>query len=76
MSSIKRNVKKKLLPRPGTRLFVVEDIAALIPRVLFVSRFERKRSVNEVEIQILQPEPVQVGIESRFHALGSMIGVP
>ena len=35
---------------------VVEDIAVLISRVLVVSRLKCKRSVNEVEIQIVEPE--------------------
>ncbi len=37
---------------------VIDDIAALIPRVLLVSRLKRKRSVNEVEIQVIEPESI------------------
>ena len=55
---------------------VVKDIAVLIPRILLVSRLKRKRSVNEIEIQIVEPESVQTRLESRFDALGPMIGVP
>jgi hypothetical protein len=37
---------------------------------------KRKWSVNEVEIQIVEPESVKTRLESRFHALGPMIGIP
>ena len=55
---------------------VVNDIAVLIPRILLVPRLKCKRSVNEIEIQIVEPESVQTRLESRFDALGPMIGVP
>src|ERR1700723_1803263 len=55
---------------------VVKDIAVLISRILFLPRLKRKGSVNEVEIQIVEPESVQTRLESRFDALGPMIGVP
>jgi hypothetical protein len=32
--------------------------------------------VNEIEIQILEPESVQTRLESRFDAVGPVIGVP
>jgi hypothetical protein len=32
--------------------------------------------VNEVKIQILEPEPVETRRESRFDAFGPVIGVP
>ncbi len=56
--------------------FVVDDIAVLIPWVLLVPRLKCKRSVNEVEIQISEPESFQTRLEGRFDALGPMIGVP
>ena len=55
---------------------VIDDIAVLIARVLFVSRLKCKRSVNEIEVQILELESVQARLESRFDTLGPMIGVP
>jgi hypothetical protein len=55
---------------------VVKDIAVLISRVLLVSRLKGKRSMNEVEIQILDPESAQARPEGRFDTLRSMIGVP
>src|SRR5271155_2959887 len=55
---------------------VVKDIAVLIPRILLVPRLKCKWSVNEIEIQIVEPESVQTRLESRFDALGPMIGVP
>src|ERR1700722_19462769 len=55
---------------------IVEDIAVLIPRILLVPRLKRKRSVNEIEIQIVEPESVQTRLESRFDTLGAVIGVP
>jgi hypothetical protein len=55
---------------------VIEDIAALIARVLLIARLKCIRSVNEVEIQILEPEPFETGIESRFDAFGPVIGIP
>jgi hypothetical protein len=44
---------------------VVKDIAVLIPRTLLVAWLECKRSVNQVEIQIVKPESVQTGLKSR-----------
>jgi hypothetical protein len=32
--------------------------------------------VNEIEIQIVEPEPAKTRLESRFDTLGPMIGVP
>src|SRR5712664_603900 len=55
---------------------VVKDIAVFIPRILLVSWLKRKRSVNEIEIQVLEPESIQTRLESRFDALGPVIGVP
>jgi len=55
---------------------VVKDIAVFIPRILLVPRLECKRSVNEVEIQIFEPESFQARHKSRFDALGPMIGIP
>ena len=55
---------------------VVDDIAVLIPRILLVPRLKRKWSVNEIEIQIVEPESVQTRLEGRFDALRPMIGVP
>ena len=57
-------------------LVVVNDIAVLIPRILIVPGLKCKWSVNEIEIQILEPESVQTRLESRFDALGPVIGVP
>ncbi len=55
---------------------VVKDIAVLVPRILLVPRLKGKGSVNEIEIQIVDPESRQTRLESRFDALGSMIRVP
>src|SRR5580704_5690742 len=55
---------------------VVKDIAVLIPRILLVPGLKCKWSVNEIEIQILKPEPVQARLESRFDALGPVIRIP
>jgi hypothetical protein len=55
---------------------VVKDIALLIARILIVSWLKRKRSVDEVEIQIVEPESVETRLECRFDELGPMIGVP
>ena len=43
---------------------------------MLLPRLKRKWSVNEVEIQIVEPESVKTRLESRFHALGPMIGIP
>src|SRR5260370_6909623 len=59
-----------------SHVVVVKDIAVLIPRILFVPRLKCKWSVNEIEIQTLEPESVQTRLESRFDALGPVIGVP
>src|SRR4051794_8180787 len=55
---------------------VVKDIAVLIPRILGVPRLKRKWSVNEIKIQIIEPEPAQTRLKSWLDALGAMIGVP
>jgi hypothetical protein len=55
---------------------VVKNIAALIPRILLVPGLKCKWSVNEIQIQILQSESIQTGLEGRLHALGPVIGVP
>src|SRR5215469_1686444 len=55
---------------------VVKDIAVFIPRVLVVPGLKCKWSVNQIEIQELEPESVQTRLESRFDTLGPMIGVP
>src|SRR6202167_5041837 len=72
-------VHKTLHRPPGieqSHVVVVKDIAVLIPRILLLPRLKRKRSVNEVEIQIVEPESVKTRLESRLHALGPMIGIP
>src|SRR5947209_3422013 len=55
---------------------VVKHISVLIARILLVPRLKRKWSVNEIEIQIVEPESVQTRLKSRFDALGPMIRVP
>src|SRR5437763_14031830 len=55
---------------------VVNDVPVLIPWILLVPGLKCKWSVNEVEIQIVEPESVQTRLESRFDALGPMIRVP
>src|SRR6267378_4272886 len=59
-----------------SHVVVVKDIAVLISRILFVPGLKCKWSVNQIEIQILEPQPVQTRLESRFNALGPVIGVP
>jgi len=54
---------------------VVNDVPVLISRILLVPGLKCKWSVNEVEIQIVEPESVQTRLESRFDALGPMIRV-
>jgi hypothetical protein len=55
---------------------IVKDVTVFIPRILIVAGLKRKWSVNEVEIQILEPESLQTRLESWFDALGPVIGVP
>src|SRR5580704_12995477 len=59
-----------------SHVVIVKDIAVLIPRILVVPGLKCKWSVNEIEIQILEPESLQTRLESRFDALRPMIGVP
>ena len=59
-----------------SHVVVVKDIAVLIPRILVVPWLKCKWSMNEIEIQILEPESVQTCLERRFDALGPVIGVP
>src|SRR5215469_12011172 len=55
---------------------VVENIAVLVSWILIVSRLKCKRSVDEIEIQVVEPESVATRLECRLDALGLMIGVP
>src|SRR3974390_2445129 len=55
---------------------IVEKIAGLISRILVVPGLKREWSVNEVEIQILQTEPLSARRESWFDALRPVIVVP
>ncbi len=55
---------------------VVKDVAVLIARILVVSRLKRKWSVDEIQIQIIEPESAETRLECRFHTLGPMIGAP
>src|SRR5260221_7596177 len=55
---------------------VVKYIAVLIPRILIVPWLKCKWSVNQIEVQILESEPVQTSCERRLDALGPVIGVP
>jgi hypothetical protein len=48
----------------------------LIPRVLLIARLKCIRSVNEVEILLIEPESVETCVESWFDAFGPMVGVP
>src|SRR5215469_4836702 len=59
-----------------SHVVVVKDIAVLISGVLVVPRLKCKWSMNEIEIQILEPESIQTRNESRFNARGPVIGVP
>src|SRR5580693_7003603 len=72
-------VHKTLHRPPGieqSHVPVVKDIAVFIPRIVLLPRLKRKWSMNEVEIQIVEPESVKARLESRFHALGPMVGIP
>jgi hypothetical protein len=55
---------------------VVKDIAVLIARIRVISRLKCIRGVHEIEIQILEAEPVQTCLERGLDALGPMMGVP
>ena len=49
---------------------VVKDVPVFIARILVVAGLKREWSVNEIEIQIREPESIQTRLESRFDALG------
>jgi len=55
---------------------VIDDIAVLIPRILLIARLKCIGSVNEIEIQILDPESVETRLESRLDTFWPMVGVP
>src|SRR5208282_5310153 len=55
---------------------VVKYIAVLIPRILVVPRLKRKGSVNEIEIQIVEPQSFQASLKSWFDTRRPVIGVP
>src|ERR1700678_193138 len=72
-------VHKTLHRPPGveqSHALVIKDLAVLIPWILLFSRLKCKWSVDEVEIQIVEPESVQARLECRFDTLGPMIRVP
>jgi hypothetical protein len=65
------------LPRLQQRHpIVVEDIAGGVSRVLGVPRLECERRVHEVEIEVVEPQPVQTGLEGRLDPFRPMVGVP
>ncbi len=55
---------------------IVNNIAVLISRILLFPRLKRKWSVNQIEIQIIEPESFTTRLESLLDALGPMMGVP
>src|ERR1700735_535469 len=55
---------------------VVNHVSVLIARILIVSGLKCEWRVNEIEIEIVEPESRQTRFEGRFHALGPVIGVP
>jgi hypothetical protein len=70
----------KILHRPlgfkQSYAAIVKDISVLISRILVVPRLKRVWSVNQIKIQILEPQSIQTRLESRFDALKPMIVVP
>jgi hypothetical protein len=72
-------VHKTLHRLPGieqSHLAVIENVAVLIAWILIVSGLKGEWSVDQVEIQIVEPESVKTRLECRFDTLGPMIGVP
>ena len=55
---------------------VVDHIAVRIPRVLLVSRLEGKGGVDEMEIDVVELEFLETGLEGGFGAFRTMIVVP
>jgi hypothetical protein len=55
---------------------VINHIAAGIPRVLLFPGLEGKGGVDEIEVDEVEPEFLETGLESRFDALGTMMGIP
>ena len=72
-------VDQTLHRAPGLKqrdAIIVDDLAGVIARVLFVSWLKRKRSVAEIEIDIAEAEPGKTRLEGWLDALRSMIRVP
>src|SRR6476646_7384920 len=55
---------------------VINHIAVLIPRVLLVRGLERKGGVDEIEIDEVELEFLETGLEGGFDAFRTMIVVP
>jgi len=55
---------------------IVDYIAVLIARILFLARLKCEGSVNQVEIQVLELESFEARFESWLDALGPVVGVP
>ena len=55
---------------------VVNRLAARIPRVLIVSGLEGKGRMDQVEIDVIQPEPFAAGLEGPGNSIGPVVRVP
>ena len=55
---------------------VVHHLPPLVPRVLFVAGLEGERGMDEVAVNIIEPESPETCVDGGFDPFGPMIGVP
>jgi hypothetical protein len=58
------------------RFLVVDHIAVLVSRILIGAGFEGEPGVDEIEIEIVEAQPLETTVERRTNTLRSVIGVP
>ena len=55
---------------------IVDDLTALVPRVLLVAGSEGKRGMDDIAIDGVDLQPPAARVKGRLDPLGAMIGVP
>jgi hypothetical protein len=55
---------------------IIDDLTALVPRVLLVTRLKSKRGMDDIAIDIIDLQSPAAGLEGGLDPLRTMIGVP
>ena len=55
---------------------IIDDLTALVPRVLLVAGPKGKRGMDEIAIDLVDLQPPPAGVKCGLDPLGTMVGVP